>query len=256
MSRSRGFTLVELLVVIGIIAVLISVLMPALNRARDAAITIKCAAQLRQIGIAEGMYVAENRGYQYPTSYDTPPSGGTSTSVTFLLQRYIPRPPGVNDSADRTLWRCPAVRGEQYTGQFQLSYGFNMGVHVPWQYSGGVPEYPTLRRMSQFNRTSEIVSVVDASLSSGAWTTTGRLAYTEVKPPPSTNFAEMRQIAQAEQSITLVSGWANNNDSGNYHMRWRHYRNDAANLLFLDGHVASFRYSSKQVKKKHFATGY
>jgi prepilin-type N-terminal cleavage/methylation domain-containing protein/prepilin-type processing-associated H-X9-DG protein len=75
-SRRAGFTLVELLVVIGIIALLISILLPTLNKARGQATSAKCLSNLKQLGNALVLYNNANRGYNVP-SYNMK-SGTTS----------------------------------------------------------------------------------------------------------------------------------------------------------------------------------
>lgn len=65
-NRIRAFTLVELLVVIGIIALLVSMLLPALNKSRQQAVSIKCMSNLKQVGNAFMMYANDNHGWLPP----------------------------------------------------------------------------------------------------------------------------------------------------------------------------------------------
>jgi prepilin-type N-terminal cleavage/methylation domain-containing protein/prepilin-type processing-associated H-X9-DG protein len=94
----RGFTLVELLVVIGIISLLISILLPALAKARAAAREVRCESNIRQFGIGLQMYCDANKGLLPGDSNNgsksnpvdlmnigTTYTGGTATNVTYAL---------------------------------------------------------------------------------------------------------------------------------------------------------------------------
>src|SRR3989440_92734 len=149
--RRAAFTLVELLVVIGIIAVLIAVLLPALNKARANAQRLQCQSTLRQFGVADMMYLNVYKNWHMPGYYGNNVGGGSPSNDNpynhswpriFELRKTLSMPIVDDRTAQGNLiaayverkWYCPkAQRG--LTDSFDASTG---AILVPMNYSYGM----------------------------------------------------------------------------------------------------------------------
>jgi len=164
-KNQRGFTLVELLVVIGIIALLIAILMPALSRAREAAKGVQCLSNLRQIGVAVSMYVQASKGWLPPyrtaiTGFAPPPA--YPYYWQFLAAFYQNEEPRV--------WECPSdsfnigasgpirrhFNERMYSGVKDASFSYGWNIRLPKSLNN---IYPTLPGFSYVTNPSPVSKI-------------------------------------------------------------------------------------------------
>ena len=108
--RGKRFTLVELLIVIAIIAILASMLLPALNKAKETAKMATCINNLKQLGLAVNMYADDNNEMS-PGSYDQVTNKAWATQL--VDSSYV---------TNKSILHCPGWRPFEYNGQFR-TYG-------------------------------------------------------------------------------------------------------------------------------------
>lgn len=251
-----GFTLVELLVVIGIIAILIGILLPSLSKAREQSRTVACLSNMRQIAMANYMYAGDHEGCTVPAGWRSGnnPWGDAESYATILIAGgYLvaPNSKGAKSGViHQNVFYCP--NGDP---ALQVTVQDSAPILPDHRDSGIGVGY---RRVSSAGDSANGVKPLIANFQVDIWygiaASTGandQDSAPSLREPldpsskyPSTQNLHMRKMSQvrrAAETVFMYDGVYQNIYSYPNRVNARHNNLSVTNLSFFDGHAQSFK---------------